>query len=243
MIQWQSFNKKIYRSRYRLLLYALLLTVFGDLFFPIEDWIYYTYFRPLWLLLTVLAGWNLVHRNRQKNLIYKSLLIILTIGELINIIIPLEQLNILKQLAYLVFFITFSLELFHQVRSTTKVSSSIITAVLCGLIILGIAGGIGAMIIESVTPDSFEGNLTGDKIADFQYFSFITLTTVGFGDIIPVTVYAKKYTILMTLIGNFYSIVIVGIIIGKFTSSTIKDEEHTLNKLPTKIDQELEDKD
>ncbi|MDC1105833.1 potassium channel family protein [Prolixibacteraceae bacterium] len=230
MEHWQSFKKKTYRLRYRLLLFSLLLTVFGDLFLPVNNLTYFTYFRPLWLLLAVLAGWNLVHKNPKKNLIYKGLLILLTLGELTNHIVPIERLDIIKELAYLVFFTIFSLELFHQIRSATKVNTSILTAVFCGLIILGIAGGIGAMVIETITPNSFKGNLMGDQIADFQYFSFITMTTVGYGDIIPMTIYAKKYTVFMTLVGNFYSIVVVGIIIGKFTSSTIKNEENPLNR-------------
>ncbi|QZE14724.1 potassium channel family protein [Halosquirtibacter laminarini] len=209
----------IYKARYRLLLYALLIVVFGDLLIPNQNAEYVSYLGPIGLLCIVFAGWNLVHRNKRKNIIYATLLIILTISEIVDTFSPIEELTIIKQVVYVAFFVTFSLELFHQIKSANKVTSSILTAVLCGLIIIGIAGGIGATTIEYLRPGSFVGLNESTKIIDLQYYSFITLTTVGYGDITPITVYAKKFTILITLVGNFYSIVIIGIIIGKYTSS------------------------
>jgi hypothetical protein len=42
------------------------------------------------------------------------------------------------------------------------------------------------------------------KIRDFIYFSFVTLTTTGYGDIAPVTAHAQSLAILEQLAGTFY---------------------------------------
>lgn len=50
------------------------------------------------------------------------------------------------------------------------------------------------------------------------YFSFITLTSIGYGDITPSSIMAEKVVAFYGLIGHFYSVVIVGIIVGKYVA-------------------------
>ncbi len=54
---------------------------------------------------------------------------------------------------------------------------------------------------------------------DLVYFSSITITSIGFGDITPALYYAKLLTALMEIIGHFYSVVLIGIVISKFVST------------------------
>ena len=53
---------------------------------------------------------------------------------------------------------------------------------------------------------------------DFIYFSSITITSIGFGDITPSTPQTKLLTALVGIVGQFYSVVLVGIVISKFVS-------------------------
>jgi len=48
------------------------------------------------------------------------------------------------------------------------------------------------------------------KHQDLQYFGFTTTLTIGYEDITSITVIAKKATILMGLLGNFYSVFVIG---------------------------------
>jgi hypothetical protein len=58
------------------------------------------------------------------------------------------------------------------------------------------------------------------KDSDHQvlYFSFITLTTIGYGDYAPTSTLGQKFAILEGLIGQFYIATIMAIIVGKFLS-------------------------
>jgi voltage-gated potassium channel Kch len=47
-----------------------------------------------------------------------------------------------------------------------------------------------------------------------MYFSFVTLTTVGFGDVVPVDPVARAAMILEALIGQFYLVVLVARLVG-----------------------------
>ncbi|MBP8850602.1 MAG: two pore domain potassium channel family protein [Breznakibacter sp.] len=54
------------------------------------------------------------------------------------------------------------------------------------------------------------------RLKTLQYFSYITVATVGYGDVAPITQLAKKSTILLSLVGYFYSAFVTSIIIGKY---------------------------
>ncbi|MEL6719119.1 MAG: potassium channel family protein, partial [Bacteroidota bacterium] len=57
------------------------------------------------------------------------------------------------------------------------------------------------------------------SFSDLLYFSYITLTGVGYGDITPVHPIAKSLSLLLGIIGQLYLAVLVGIIIGKYISN------------------------
>lgn len=52
-------------------------------------------------------------------------------------------------------------------------------------------------------------------LAVFQYFSTITLTTVGFGDIVPVTPLARLATGLQAIVGQIYLAVVVATLVSR----------------------------
>jgi hypothetical protein len=53
-----------------------------------------------------------------------------------------------------------------------------------------------------------------------MYFSFITLTSIGFGDIAPLTDMSRLTVAFFGMMGQFYMVAVIGIIISKFSSNT-----------------------
>ncbi len=85
--------------------------------------------------------------------------------------------------------------------------------------ILGIIAAPFFFLIEQNLPNSF--NLPENtEFYDFIYFSYVTLTTVGFGDIAPVHHIAKSFSILVGIFGQLYLTILVAIIIGKYIAHT-----------------------
>jgi voltage-gated potassium channel Kch len=52
-------------------------------------------------------------------------------------------------------------------------------------------------------------------VAVFQYFSTVTVTTVGFGDIVPVTPAARLATGLEAIVGQLYVAVVIATLVGR----------------------------
>ena len=57
---------------------------------------------------------------------------------------------------------------------------------------------------------------------DLLYYSFVTLTTLGYGDITPLTEKAKSLTILEAFIGQVYFVVVLAWLVGMHVSRKSK---------------------
>jgi len=64
---------------------------------------------------------------------------------------------------------------------------------------------------------------TAQGFYDFLYFSFITLTTLGYGDVTPVSAFAKSVTLIIAVSGQLYLTILVAMLVGKFLSRTETD--------------------
>ena len=51
---------------------------------------------------------------------------------------------------------------------------------------------------------------------DLLYFSYITMSTIGYGDIVPLISASRGMTIILGLLGQFYLVVVVATLVGKF---------------------------
>ena len=111
---------------------------------------------------------------------------------------------------------------FKSIVKTNEVDIDTVISAVSGYILIGLAFGILFFVLEIFVP----GNLSGvSKLTYYEsmYFSFVTMSTLGYGDILPISEASKSLVIITTLIGQFYMAIIVGIIVGKFISSRKND--------------------
>jgi Ion channel len=87
-------------------------------------------------------------------------------------------------------------------------------------LLLGLIWAVAYNIVETSSPGSFAGRATENSaLADWAYFSFVTLTTVGYGDITPVAQSARSLAILEALVGQLYPAVIIARLVSLQVSS------------------------
>ncbi|MCK5187684.1 MAG: two pore domain potassium channel family protein [Deltaproteobacteria bacterium] len=71
-------------------------------------------------------------------------------------------------------------------------------------------------LVESLQPGSF--TLAQSQIQDsnfpFYYYSFVTITTLGYGEITPVTDIARSFAFLEAVVGQIYLVVLVARLVG-----------------------------
>jgi len=80
-----------------------------------------------------------------------------------------------------------------------------------------------ALSITKSTPSSELAIHFGDQhTATAIYFSFVTLTTLGYGDITPVSMPARMLTTAEALIGQLYLVILVARLVGLHISTEMK---------------------
>jgi len=80
------------------------------------------------------------------------------------------------------------------------------------------------MILELMIPGSFafpDKSFRAETM-QFEYFSFVTITTLGYGDIIPLSNKASALALLEALIGQVYLVVLVAWLVGMHVSRRSK---------------------
>ena len=95
-----------------------------------------------------------------------------------------------------------------------SINIKVVIGAMSGYLLIGFLGANTVEMMELHHPGSF--NISEDSIFDFTYYSFIAMSTVGYGDIVPVSSSAKSLTILISLLGQFYMAVGIASFVGKF---------------------------
>ncbi len=121
----------------------------------------------------------------------------------------------------------------RYVFKAKKVTSRLISASLCLYLFIGTLWGMMYDMLETIFPGSYKGTLLAEaadmamRQQHFQYFSFVTLTTLGYGDILPMTEGATALCKAEAIIGQFFMAVLVARLVGIQVAQQFADENST----------------
>lgn len=128
--------------------------------------------------------------------------------------------------AALVLFISFySLIIYAFIKQLTvsrKINGAVIMGSLCLYLVIGLLWGSCYTLLNTLYPGAFSGTLLASESIEtsplhvFNYFSIVTLTTLGYGDITPQIPEAASLCQLEAIIGQFYTAVLVAWLVGMY---------------------------
>ena len=106
------------------------------------------------------------------------------------------------------------------ISRSTEVTRETIFAAVVAYLLIAMMWAFLYMLLEGVIPGSFsvqDSDLRSETLR-FEYFSFVTITTLGYGDIAPLTNKASALAMLEALIGQIYLVVLVAWLVGVYVS-------------------------
>jgi voltage-gated potassium channel len=99
---------------------------------------------------------------------------------------------------------------------TSEVTSSVIAEAFISYLVIAIAFSQVYWILNELVVDSFNQKVTATHTAEFLYFSMITLTSIGYGGIVPVNPYVRLVAALESMTGIFFVAIVVARLVSAY---------------------------
>ena len=227
-------NAQVSSQRYGRLLFSLLAYLFLSPFIPHSS--SNTGLSSLLIhgLLTAMLFFAALAVRKDNN--QRSIALSIMGGALI-----LHWLGVFNVLPYtpnaalVVFMIFYALLIYaftKQLINAKHVNGGVIMATLCIYLIIGLLWGTSYTLLQSLSDGkAFSGalidpeNLETSALHIFNYFSMVTLTTLGYGDITPQLPEAASLCQMEAIVGQFYTAVLVAWLVGMYGRPMGKQEE------------------
>jgi voltage-gated potassium channel Kch len=108
--------------------------------------------------------------------------------------------------------------------SEQQVTRQTISAAVAVYLLLALMWTFIYRLIENLYPESFA--VAHDKLLlaenIYLYFSLVTITTLGYGDITPIGNHAVSFAVLEAITGQIYLVVVVAWFVGMYVSRKSK---------------------
>lgn len=223
------------KIRYNLVLFAFnFIFVFVISLMPKSEWINELYSVGV---SGIFFASILSVTDRRIKYLYTAIAI--TVLTWVTTYLKLDFMEHLTSVASMVFFFYIVVVLVIQIAQSHKVGALEFLKAVNIYFLFGIMGAIVFRTIFIANPNSIAFNDGGHfQATDFVYFSFVTMTTVGYGDITPISPLARNLAVFLSFSGQLYLTMIVALLVGKYlTGSGGMQPQHTLS-VPLNSDNE-----
>lgn len=100
-----------------------------------------------------------------------------------------------------------------------------IFAALCVYLQTGLSFAFVYAAVDLAAPDQFLAPGVSERATDYIYFSFVTMLTLGYGDLVPATDLGRMMVIIQALIGQILLVVLVAYLVGAMVNAAGSDSE------------------
>jgi hypothetical protein len=135
----------------------------------------------------------------------------------------------------LLFIVFVVLHLLRFILGAPRVNSEVLCAGIASYLMLGLLWAAAYVLVGRLVPNSFvftAGPVAGQSMVGFNglYFSFVTLSTVGYGDIVPVSPAARLLAIVEATAGMLYMTVLIARLVALYSASEPGEKKETTNE-------------
>jgi len=137
--------------------------------------------------------------------------------------LDLYILNTLSFLANILFFDLIVVLLILQIANSKTVTLQVILESINAYLMLGLSFSILIALVCVIDPGAFSfkhlatrAESTISYFSDYTYYGFVTLTTLGYGDIAPLTPVAKSLSNFISITGQLYVAIIIAALVSKY---------------------------
>ena len=208
-----SFKRANFIYMLAALLAFLILSPLAQIFFPQNAAIIINF---TFTITIVIGVWSLID-NRKWFLFGLGLAALSLLLSLLEFFYSSQSIYIASILVLLFFLINSLVLAIKHILFGPKIDANKIVGSITIYLLIGIIWALLYGLVEEVFTGSFEGTHLaedGSRFWDLIYFSFVTLTTLGYGDILPVNTYARTLAYMEAIVGQFYIAILVASLVS-----------------------------
>jgi voltage-gated potassium channel Kch len=147
--------------------------------------------------------------------------------EWLSQLLNLSILNSISFLANIIFFDLIVVLFILQIARAKTVTPQVIMESINGYLMLGMSFSILIALLCVIDPTAFSFRHLSEMMdptisytSNYIYFGFVTLTTLGYGDVVPLTSAAKSFSIFTAITGQMYVAVIIASLVAKYLNQS-----------------------
>lgn len=207
----------IKKGRYTSLLICLLVTMVG---LPLLEHLSVgRILLGIWFLLTsilFMASLTGTGRRHRILLVASGIFCVLMVGNLFMELRGWDSFGFsVVALPYGLIFLSWLTGLIlSSIFKADRVTPDLISGAVVAYLLLGICWGGLYSLIELIQPGSFTFSHGGRDVSSLFYYSFVTLTTLGYGDILPLTKIARTTAYLEAVTGVMFTAILIAGLVG-----------------------------
>ncbi len=173
------------------------------------------------LVMVAIAGIFAAEHGKYVFNLLLSLGFLILLSMALSILFPEQKLfNILTFMLIVLSLNLSTTALIFHISTADTVEKSTILCAINSYLLMGLTASTLFIILDLFVPNSFINLETGPgNLSSYIYFGFVTLTTLGYGDISPNAPLARSLSIFVAVGGQLYLVIIMALIIGKFLYS------------------------
>jgi hypothetical protein len=215
LLQFIMFKKLTQKSNHIGLLASIIMLIYIS--FLVEDAIVNKILSTICFSLILIVTYFSI-KTGKKEILYFSIMVIF-IRLFANYIFDNQYLHSFSTLISTIFFFVIVYKLIYQIMKSEVVNSDVIFESVNAYLLLGLSNSILAALIYRVSENAYAfSNTAKGTFSEFIYYGFITQSTIGYGDISPVSELARLHSITFGITGQLYLTIIIAILVGKFIS-------------------------
>jgi hypothetical protein len=212
---------QVHISRFAFLLIAILLFLLGRPF--LDGRIRLSTLITLFFTIILISGVYAVCEKRRSFYGIIAFAILAFIFSWMGDLLQPKPFEYLGETFGFLFLLSTVVAILAYLFKEKEVTADVIIGSVCGYFLLGLMWAFVYSLLEDACPGSFaHGGGKLEMTSDFTYFSFVTLTTLGYGDMVPVTNQAKSLAVVEAVTGQLYVAIIIARLMGIYIARSQK---------------------
>ena len=147
-----------------------------------------------------------------------------TVAILLGLVIDDTWFRGATALLFVVLLATLPFVIIRRILGHDEVGTETIYGALCIYLLIGLIFTSLFIAVNGLGSEYFASPTKQNKPPDLLYLSFVTLTSVGFGDVVPATDFARALVVLEALIGQVFLVTLVARLVAMFGQERRRDE-------------------